>query len=420
MIQTNVDVAVIGGGAAGLAAAIEAKKEGAKNVLILERDIELGGILHQCIHTGFGLHYFGENMTGPEYISRFIKMAQEVKVECKLDTMVLKVSKNKRILAINSTDGLLDIRAKSIVLAMGCRERPRGAIGIPGTRPAGIFTAGTAQRLMDVEGYMPGKRIVILGSGDVGLIMARRFAVEGAKVEAVVELMPYPGGLSRNIVQCLEDFGIPLLLSHTITNIQGKDRLEGVTIAEVDKRRRPILGTERTMECDTLVLSVGLIPENELSKDIGVRLDSKTGGPVVDENMETSVRGVFACGNVVHVHDLVDHVTESGEVAGRSAAKYALGGLPRPKRRIHLKAGRNIRYIIPQIISGENPVNLYLRVKRPARHVVVNVGEELSFPRRVVRPQETVAIKLPGGGKIREEKVAVSVKRRKTGNEEDA
>jgi len=393
MIEEDVDVAVIGGGAAGLAAAIRARETGAERVTILDRNSELGGILPQCIHTGFGLHHFRENLTGPEYIARFIERARNLKIECKLDTMVLRVTPEKEVVAVNSRDGLMTLKSGAIVLAMGCRERPRGALGIPGTRPAGIFTAGTAQRLMDIEGYLPGKRIVILGSGDVGLIMARRFAMEGAKVEAVVEIMPYPGGLSRNLVQCLEGFQIPLLLEHTITFIHGADRVEAVTIARVDEGGSPISGTERTIRCDTLILSVGLIPENELSEAAGIVLDTATGGPFVNERMETSIPGIFACGNVVHVHDLVDYVTEMGELAGESAASHALGKLPPLTRKIVLKAGQNVRYVVPQIISGEEPSALFLRVRKPMRNVKVKIGN-LTMPIRVVRPPETVVLRL--------------------------
>jgi len=354
----------------------------------------------------------GCNLTGPEYVSRFIRSAQNLGVECLLRTTVLKASLDKRILAVNGAEGILDLSAKAVVLAMGCRERTRGALGIPGTRPAGILTAGTAQRLMDVEGYMPGKRVVILGSGDVGLIMARRFAMEGARVLAVVEVMPYPGGLSRNVVQCLDDFGIPLLLEHTVTRIHGGDRLEGVTVAEVDKLRKPVAGTEKTVECDALILSVGLIPENELSRDMGVILDPETGGPIVDENMETSLEGVYACGNVVHVHDLVDHVTASGEIAGRSAARYALGEPPRLKRRLLVKPGANVRYVVPQVISGEAPVTLHLRAKRPERYVAVKVGGELSAFRRAVKPPELVTISLAKRVRGKEGTVRVSITKR--------
>jgi NADPH-dependent 2,4-dienoyl-CoA reductase/sulfur reductase-like enzyme len=388
----KVDVVIIGGGAAGLAAAIEARQR-VRDVLILERSGELGGILPQCIHTGFGLHYFKENLTGPEYISRFIQKARELQIEHKLNTMVLQISSNRKITAINSVDGLFTLQAKAIVLAMGCRERTRGALRIPGDRPAGIYTAGTAQRLMDLEGYMVGKRVVILGSGDVGLIMARRFAMENARVEAVVEIAPYPGGLDRNVVQCLDDFGIPLLLQHTITSIRGVGRVEAVTVARVDIDGRPIPETEREIKCDTLIISAGLIPENELSRAAGVALDQATGGPIVDEHMETSVRGIFACGNVVHVHDLVDHVSWAGEIAGRSAAMYVMGELPPSKRKIALITGKNVRYVVPQMISGEEGVTLHLRVKKPMRNVRVKIGD-LAIPLRAVKPPELVMIKL--------------------------
>jgi NADPH-dependent 2,4-dienoyl-CoA reductase/sulfur reductase-like enzyme len=394
LIGRDVDVAVVGGGAAGLAAAVRAKQRGVGGVLILERSEELGGVLPQCIHTGFGLHYFKENLTGPEYISKFIKRARDLGIECKLETMVLRITPSREVLAANSDEGLLKLRAKAIVLAMGCRERTRGALGIPGTRPAGIFTAGTAQRLMDIEGYMPGRRVVILGSGDVGLIMARRLAMEGAKVEAVVEIMPYPGGSDRNVVQCLEDFEIPLLLEHTVTFVHGAERVDAVTVAKVDGSGRPIGGTERLIKCDTLMLSVGLIPESELPKGAGIQLDPATGGPLVDERRETSIRGIFACGNTVHVYDLVDHVTQAGEIAGASAARYVSNKLPRLRRKIYLKAGKNVRYVVPQIISGENPVTLYVRVREPARDVRVSIGKRLSVPRRVVKPSELVVIEL--------------------------
>jgi len=393
LVRQEIDIAVIGGGAAGLAAAIKAKEKGIDNIVIFERNEELGGILPQCIHTGFGLRHFKENLTGPGYISRFIKKVEDLRIESKLDTMVLEITSDKRIIGVNSVDGLLELRAKAIVLAMGCRERTRGALGIAGTRPAGILTAGTAQRLMDIEGYMPGAKIVILGSGDIGLIMARRFVMEGAKVEAVVEILPYPSGLSRNVVQCLEDFNIPLLLEHTVTLVHGTDRVEAVTAAKVDVDWRPIKETERTIECDTLILSVGLIPENELSQTAGVILDPATGGPVVDEHMETSVQGIFGCGNVVQVYDLVDHVTQAGEFAGESAARYVLKELPSLRKKITLKAGDNVKSVAPQIISGDEPVELHLRVKKPMRNIKVKIGN-LIIPKRVVRPPEMVVIDL--------------------------
>jgi len=395
LTEKDVDVAIIGGGAAGLAAAVGAREAGAEGVVVLDRNEELGGILPQCIHTGFGLHYFKENLTGPEYISRFIRKVQDLRIDYKLETMVLRITPEKEVVAVNGVDGLMTLRPKAIVLAMGCRERTRGALAIPGSRPAGIFTAGTAQRLMDVEGYMPGGRVVILGSGDVGLIMARRFSMEGARVEAVVEMLPYPGGLNRNVVQCLEDFDIPLLLEHTVTFIHGADRVEAVTIAKVDRNGSPIPGTERKIDCDTLILSVGLIPENELSEVAGVALDPATGGPIIDERMETSVQGIFACGNVVHVHDLVDHVTLGGELAGKSAADHALGRLTPLRRRTTLRAGKNVRYVVPQIISGEIPVTIYMRAKKPMRDVKVKLGS-LTVPIRAMTPPEAVTIKLTG------------------------
>ena len=359
------EIVVIGGGPGGLAAAIEAKKNGASSILVIERDRELGGILQQCIHNGFGLHVFKEELTGPEYAERFIEELKKQCIEYKLDTMVLEITNDKRISAINPLDGIIQIQAKAIVLAMGCRERTRGAINIPGTRASGIFTAGTAQRFINMEGYMVGKEVVILGSGDIGLIMARRMTLEGAKVHGVVELMPFSGGLTRNIVQCLEDYNIPLFLSHTIVDIKGKNRIEEVTIAQVDDYRRPIPGTEESFSCDTLLLSVGLIPENELSKSAEINIDPITGGPIVNESMETSVKGIFACGNVVHVHDLVDWVTEESRRAGKNAAKFVLNQLKEVNFIINTKAGIGVRYIVPQQIRIDNieeKLGLMLRV----------------------------------------------------------
>ena len=320
-MMKNADLVIIGGGPAGLAAAIEARRRGVENLLILERDSELGGILNQCIHNGFGLHTFKEELTGPEYAARFIQQANDLGIPCKLNTMVLDLAADKTVTAMNRTDGLFQLHPKAVVLAMGCRERPRGALNIPGYRPAGIFTAGTAQRLVNMEGYLPGRKVVILGSGDIGLIMARRMTLEGAEVQVVAELMPYSGGLKRNIVQCLDDYGIPLKLSHTVVDIQGKERVEGVTLARVENGR-PIPGTEEHYDCDTLLLSCGLLPENELSRAAGVRLSPVTGGPAVNESLATSIPGVFAAGNVLHVHDLVDYVSEEAGAAGAHAAAY--------------------------------------------------------------------------------------------------
>lgn len=364
-MEKEYDVVVIGGGPAGLAAAIEAKKNDVKSVLVIDRDRELGGILRQCIHNGFGLHIFKEELTGPEYAERFINELKSLGIMYMLDTMVLDISENKIVTMVNAKEGIAAIQAKAVVLAMGCRERTRGALNIPGTRPAGIFTAGAAQRFVNMEGYMVGKRIVILGSGDIGLIMARRLTLEGAEVQAVVELMAFSGGLVRNIVQCLDDYGIPLYLSHTVTEIRGKHRVEGITVAQVDKDRRPIPGTEMEFECDTLLLSVGLIPENELSKSAGVKLDPVTGGPLVNESMETSIKGIFACGNVVHVHDLVDFVTEESRRAGRSAAKHVKNQLKHEDNSIWIKPGKGVRYIVPQSVTVDNIDNnleLFMRV----------------------------------------------------------
>ncbi len=345
------DIVIVGGGPAGLAAAASAKKAGIDSILILERDKELGGILNQCIHNGFGLHTFKEELTGPEYAGRFIDVVKELGIEYLLNTMVMDISGDKIVTAMNRTDGMFQVQAKAVILAMGCRERSRGALNIPGYRPAGIFSAGTAQRLVNMEGYMPGREVVILGSGDIGLIMARRMTLEGAKVKVVAELMPYSGGLKRNIVQCLNDYGIPLKLSHTVVDIRGKERLEGITLAQVDEKGKPIPGTEEDYTCDTLLLSVGLIPENELSRGMGVEMDSVTSGPVVNESLETSIPGVFACGNVLHVHDLVDYVSEEAGRAGVNAAKFVKGELSEGGKDIPLIATSGARYTVPRHIN---------------------------------------------------------------------
>ncbi|MBQ6968518.1 MAG: FAD-dependent oxidoreductase [Lachnospiraceae bacterium] len=350
----SYDIVIVGGGPAGLAAAVAAREAGTESILILERDHELGGILNQCIHNGFGLHTFKEELTGPEYAYRFMEQVFEKKIEYKLNTMVMDISADRVVTAMNKKDGMFEIQAGAVVLAMGCRERPRGALNIPGYRPAGIFSAGTAQRLVNIEGYMPGREVVILGSGDIGLIMARRMTLEGAKVKVVAELLPFSGGLKRNIVQCLDDFGIPLKLSHTVVDIEGKERVSAVTIAEVGPDMKPIPGTEERYTCDTLLLSCGLIPENELSKSAGVELSPVTSGPVVNESLETSIPGVFACGNVLHVHDLVDFVSEEAKKAGENASKYVQKTLASSdKESIKLVATEGARYTVPVTINTD-------------------------------------------------------------------
>lgn len=394
MENNRYDVIVIGAGPAGLAAAEAAHKGGAGRILLLERDNTLGGILNQCIHNGFGLHYFKEELTGPEYAGRFIELVRKTNIEVKTDTMVLAVTPEKRVHAVNEKDGYIVLEAASIVLCMGCRERTRGAISIPGARPAGVFTAGAAQRYLNIEGYMVGRRVVILGSGDIGLIMARRMTLEGARVHAVAEVMPYSGGLKRNIVQCLEDFDIPLYLSTTVVDIHGRERLEAVTLAQVDGSRRPIPGTERRIPCDTLLLSVGLLPENELSREAGVQMDSVTGGPVVSDDLSTSLPGVFACGNVLHVHDLVDFVSQEAAKAGENAAHYILSGQGETAT-VRLEGKNGVRYTVPQQLDPHHmadSVTVRFRVGQPYQKAALCVytdGKLLRrVPKRILTPGE--------------------------------
>ena len=395
------EIVIIGGGPAGLAAAIAAYDAGCRSILILERDSQLGGILNQCIHNGFGLHTFGEELTGPEYAARFARQVLDRGLAYKLNTMVLSIGEDKKITAVNRTDGLIEIEATAVILAMGCRERSRGALNIPGFRPAGIYSAGTAQRLVNIEGFLPGRRVVILGSGDIGLIMARRMTLEGAKVLVVAELMPYSGGLKRNIVQCLNDFGIPLKLSHTVVDIQGRERVTGVTIAEVGPDRKPIPGTEIHYDCDTLLLSCGLLPENELSRGMGVTISPVTNGPIVDESLQTSIPGVFAAGNVLHVHDLVDFVSEEAAAAGRAAVRYLANGPQDQGREIPITFEGGPRYTVPASIDpkrveGDLVIRFRVGGVMKNRRVRLYLDDEavVSRKRPVMAPGEMEELKL--------------------------
>ena len=398
------EIVIIGGGPAGLAAAIAAYDAGCRSILILERDNQLGGILNQCIHNGFGLHTFGEELTGPEYAARFARQVLDRGIAYKLNTMVLSIGEDKKITAVNRTDGLIEIEATAIILAMGCRERSRGALNIPGFRPAGIYSAGTAQRLVNIEGFLPGRRVVILGSGDIGLIMARRMTLEGAKVLVVAELMPYSGGLKRNIVQCLNDFDIPLKLSHTVVDIQGRERVTGVTIAEVGPDRKPIPGTEIHYDCDTLLLSCGLLPENELSRGMGVTISPVTNGPIVDESLQTSIPGVFAAGNVLHVHDLVDFVSEEAAAAGRAAVRYLANGPQDRGREIPITFEGGPRYTVPASIDpkrveGDLVIRFRVGGVMKNRRVRLYLDDEavVSRKRPVMAPGEMEELKLTQG-----------------------
>lgn len=397
------DLVILGGGPAGLAAAVAAWEAGIRNMLILERDRELGGILNQCIHNGFGLHTFHQELTGPEYAQRFVSQVQQLGIPYKLNTMVLALDPDKTVTAMNPTDGLFQLHPKAVVLAMGCRERPRGALNIPGSRPAGIYTAGTAQRLVNMEGQLPGRECVILGSGDIGLIMARRMTLEGAHVQVVAELMPYSGGLKRNIVQCLDDFGIPLKLSHTVVDIQGKERLEGITLARVENGK-PVPGTEETYACDTLLLSCGLIPENELTRQAGAAMNPVTNGPLVNESLETSIPGVFAAGNVLHVHDLVDYVSQEAAAAGRNAARYIQEGPSSGEEALSIHCQNGVRYCVPATIRPHAPdadstLTLRMRVDGVYQNkaIVLRQGQQvlLRRKRRVLAPGEMETLSLP-------------------------
>ena len=403
-MKLEYDLVIVGGGPAGLAVALEAKRNTVKDILLLERDKYLGGILPQCIHNGFGLQYFKEELTGPEYAERFIAELKDYQIEVKTETMVINITPDKRIIAINRNDGLLHIQAKAVVLAMGCRERTREAIAIAGSRPAGIFTAGTAQRYINLEGYMPGRVVVVLGSGDIGMIMARRMTLEGARVKAVLEIMPFSTGLIRNKVQCLDDFNIPLRFNHTITRIDGEKRVERVTIAQVDKNLQVIPGTEEEMSCDTILLSVGLIPENELTGEVGIELDPVTRGPIVNESRETEIEGIFACGNVLHVHDLADYVTEEGEIVGKAAKEYIMGKRRYRSQSVKIIPGENIGYVVPQhidfLVPDRKKIKLFMRVKKPEERVKINLiddkgGVLTAYKKRIVTPGEMLSVYLP-------------------------
>ena len=403
-MKLDYDLVIIGGGPAGLAVALEARRNTVKDILLLERDKYLGGILPQCIHNGFGLQYFKEELTGPEYAERFIAKLNDNQIDVKTETMVIKITLDKRIIAINRDDGLLRIQANAVVLAMGCRERTREAIAIPGNRPAGIFTAGTAQRYINIEGYIPGREVVVLGSGDIGMIMARRMTLEGARVKAVLEIMPFSTGLIRNKVQCLDDFNIPLKFNYTITRIEGKKRVEKVAIAQVDKNLQAIPGTEEEINCDTILLSVGLIPENELTGEAGIKLDPVTRGPIVNENRETEIEGIFACGNVLHVHDLADFVSEEGEIVGRAVGEYLKRDRKFCSQPIKIVSGDNIAYVVPQhidfIVPGRKKIKIFMRVKKPAERVRINLLDDKgrvlgSYKKRIVTPGEMVSVYLP-------------------------